>query len=77
MAATFTKEEFFNNFEIEKMNKNSLTVINRRTLERLFVSRNVFNTIMNNRAERMAEEEIQMPNGRVVKWLGIVTTMIF
>lgn len=77
MAATFTKEEFFNNFEIEKMNKNSLTVINRRTLERLFVSRNVFNTIMNNRAERMAEEEIQMPNGRVVKWLVIVTTMIF
>lgn len=77
MAATFTKEEFFNNFEIEKMNKNSLTVINRRTLERLFVSRNVFNTIMNNRAERMVEEEIQMPNGRVVKWLVIVTTMIF
>ena len=77
MAAFFSKEEFFNNFEIEKMNKNSLTIVNRRTYEHLFISRNAFNAIMTNRAERVVEEEITMPNDRTTKWLGVVTTIVF
>lgn len=77
MAATFTKEEFFQNFEIEKMNNKSLTIVEKRTYEHMFISRNAFNAIMTNRAERVQVEEIMMPNGRMTKWLGIVTTMIF
>lgn len=77
MAAFFSKEEFFQNYEIEKMNNKSLTIIEKRTYEHLFISRNAFNAIMNNRAERIVEEEIRMPNGRMVKWLGVVTTLIF
>ena len=77
MAATFTKEEFFQNFEIEKMNNKSLTIVEKRTYEHMFISRNAFNAIMANRAERVQVEEIMMPNGKMTKWLGIVTTMIF
>lgn len=77
MAATFTKEEFFHNFDIERMNNKSLTIVEKRTYEHMFISRNAFNTIMTNNAERVQVEEVQMPNGRVVKWLGVVTTMIF
>lgn len=77
MAAMFTKEEFFQNFDIEKMNNKSLTIVEKRTYEHMFISRNVFNAIMANRAERVQVEEIMMPNGRMTKWLGIVTTMIF
>lgn len=77
MAAFFSKEEFFQNFEIEKMNNKSLTIVEKRTYEHLFVSKNAFNAIMNNRAERIIEEKIQMPDGRIVKWLGVVTTLIF
>lgn len=77
MAAIFTKEDFFNNFEIEKMNNKSLTIVEKRTYEHLFISKNAFNAIMNNRAERIVEEKIQMPNGRTIKWLGVVTTIIF
>lgn len=73
----FTKEEFFQNFDIEKMNNKSLTIVEKRTYEHMFISRNVFNAIMANRAERVQVEEVMMPNGRVTKWLGIVTTMIF
>ena len=75
--ATFSREEFFNNFEIEKMNAKSLTIVEKRTYEHMFISRNVFNAIMANRAERVQVEEVVMPNGRMTKWLGIVTTMIF
>jgi hypothetical protein len=77
MAATFTKEEFFHNFDIERMNNKSLTIVEKRTYEHMFISRNAFNAIMTNRAERVQVEEVMMPNGRVTKWLGIVTTIIF
>lgn len=77
MAMAFTKEEFFQNFDIEKMNNKSLTIVEKRTYEHMFVSRNAFNAIMANRAERVQTEEVQMPNGRVTKWLGVVTTIIF
>lgn len=77
MAAMFTKEEFFHNFDIERMNNKSLTIVEKRTYEHMFISRNAFNTIMTNNAERVQVEEVQMPNGKVVKWLGVVTTMIF
>lgn len=77
MAATFTKEEFFNNFEIERMNAKSLTIVEKRTYEHIFISRNAFNAIMTNRAERVQVEEIMMPNGRMTKWLAVVTTIIF
>lgn len=77
MAAIFTKEDFFQNFEIEKMNNKSPTIVEKRTYEHLFISKNAFNAIMNNRAERIIEEKIQMPDGRMVKWLGVVTTLIF
>ena len=77
MAATFSKEEFFHNFEIEKMNNKSLTIVEKRTYEHMFVSRNAFNAIMTNRAERVQVEEVMMPNGRVTKWLAVVTTIIF
>lgn len=77
MAMAFSKEEFFQNYEIERMNNKSLTIVEKRTYEHMFISRNVFNAIMANRAERVQVEEVQMPNGRIIKWLGIVTTMIF
>ena len=77
MAATFSKEEFFHNFEIEKMNNKSLTIVEKRTYEHMFVSRNAFNAIMTNRAERVQVEEVVMPNGRMTKWLAVVTTIIF
>lgn len=77
MAMTFTKEEFFQNFEIEKMNNKSLTIVEKRTYEHMFISRNAFNTIMTNNAERVQVEEIMMPNGRMTKWLAVVTTIIF
>lgn len=77
MAATFTKEEFFQNFDIERMNNKSLTIVEKRTYEHIFISRNAFNAIMANRAERVQVEEIMMPNGRMTKWLAVVTTIIF
>lgn len=77
MAATFTKEEFFQNFDIERMNNKSLTIVEKRTYEHIFISRNAFNTIMANRVERVQVEEIMMPNGRMTKWLAVVTTIIF
>ena len=77
MAATFTKEEFFHNFDIERMNNKSLTIVEKRTYEHMFISRNAFNAIMANNAERVQVEEIMMPNGRVTKWLAVVTTIIF
>jgi hypothetical protein len=77
MAATFTKEEFFHNFDIERMNNKSLTIVEKRTYEHMFISRNAFNAIMTNRAERVQVEEVMMPNGRMTKWLAIVTTIIF
>ena len=77
MAATFTKEEFFQNFNIERMNNKSLTIVEKRTYEHIFISRNAFNAIMANRAERVQVEEIMMPNGRMTKWLTVVTTIIF
>lgn len=77
MAAAFTKEEFFQNFEIEKMNNKSLTIVVKQTYEHMFISRNAFNAIMANRAESVHTEEVQMPNGRITKWLGVVTTIIF
>ena len=77
MAMTFTKEEFFHNFDIERMNNKSLTIVEKRTYEHMFISRNAFNAIMTNRAERVQVEEVRMPNGRVTKWLAVVTTIIF
>ena len=77
MAAAFKKEKFFNNFEIERMNAKSLTIVEKRTYEHIFISRNAFNAIMANRAERVQVEEIMMPNGRMTKWLAVVTTIIF
>ena len=77
MAATFTKEEFFQNFEIEKMNNKSLTIVVKQTYERMFISRNAFNAIMTNRAESVHIEDVQMPNGRITKWLAVVTTIVF
>lgn len=77
MAATFSKEEFFHNFDIERMNNKSLTIVEKRTYEHMFISRNAFNAIMANNAERVQVEEIMMPNGRMTKWLAVVTTIIF
>lgn len=77
MAIAFTKEEFFNNFEIERMNNKSLTIVVKQTYEHLFISRNAFNAIMANRAESVHTEEVLMSNGRVTKWLGVVTTIVF
>lgn len=77
MSATFTKEEFFHNFDIERMNNKSLTIVEKRTYEHMFISRNAFNAIMANRAERVQVEEIMMPNSRMTKWLAVVTTIIF
>lgn len=72
------KDYFFESYEIVKMNNKSLTIQNKHTYERLFVSAKVFNAIMANQdVNRFEEIEIQMSNGRMSKWLGIITTMIF
>ena len=77
MKETFTKEDFFQDFEIVKMNNKSLTVFEKRTQEYVFVSRNAFNTIMTNKAKAWFIENITMPNGNMIKWLGVVTTIVF
>lgn len=77
MKETFTKEDFFQDFEIVKMNNKSLTVFEKRTQEYVFVSRNAFNTIMANRAKAWFIEEITMPDEKEIKWLGVVTTVMF
>lgn len=77
MAMAFSKEEFFQNYEIERMNNKSLTIVEKRTYEHMFISRNAFNAIMTNRVERVNVEEVMMPNGRMTKWLAVVTTIIF
>ena len=72
------KDYFYETYEIVKMNNKSLTIQNKKTYERLFVSAKVFNQIFTTQnVEKFEEVEVQMPNGRVTKWLGIITTMIF
>lgn len=78
MAITiYSKEEFFNTFEIEKMNAKSLTIVEKRTYEHFFISRNAFNTIMANRAERIQPVDLCLPNGRPVKWIQVLTWQTF
>lgn len=78
MALTAPKDYFFEKYEIVKMNNKSLTIQNKHTYDRLFVSTRVFNQILTTQdVERFEEIEVQMSNGRVTKWLGIITTMIF
>ena len=78
MAMIAPRDYFYEKYEIVKMNKKSLTIQDKRTYDRIFVSAKVFNQILTNPdIERFEEIEMRMPNGNVVKWLGIVTTMIF
>ena len=78
MAVLVPKDYFYEKYEIVKMNSKSLIIQDKRTYNKLFVSARVFNQIlMNQDVERFEKIDVQMSNGRVTKWLGIVTTMIF
>lgn len=77
MKELFTKEDFFQDFEIVKMNLKSLTIVEKRTCTHMLISRNAFNTIMTNRAKAWFIENITMPDEKEIKWLGVVTTVVF
>lgn len=51
-------EQFNSKYQIEKMNKASLTLVNKRTGEHLFISRNAYNAILQNKAEGFEERKI-------------------
>lgn len=74
MAQVATKEMFLKDFEIVKMNKNSLVLRNRNT--EVLIHRNAFNVVMNDRAEdyRVVDRYF---NGREVKWVEVLTWKAF
>lgn len=62
-------QEFFNQYEIIKMGRNSLIVRNRKTGRELFMHRNAFNALGNSTDIR--ETEVVMPNGMVQSWIEV------
>ena len=74
MAQMTTKEMFLKDFEIVKMNKNSLVLRNRNT--EVLIHRNAFNVVMNDQAEdyRVVDRYF---NGREVKWVEVLTWKAF
>lgn len=68
-----TVKEIFNEmYTIEKMNRNSLTLVNNNTHDHLFVSRNAYNALLKGEAIDMREVEKEWGCGRTTKWLEIL-----
>ena len=76
-----TTKEFEQQYTIEKMNRASLTITNNHTGEHLFLSRNAYNAILQNKVE--AVREIEMPRhtefgGEITcKWLQVCAWITF
>lgn len=75
--AIYSKETFFNNFEIEKMNNKSLTIVEKRTYEHMFISRTAFNAIMRNEVTDIRVVELHSSNGCTCKWLQVLIWTAF
>lgn len=52
-----TKELFNEMYTIEKMNRNSLTIVNNKTGEYSFISRNAYNALLRDEVVDMRERE--------------------
>lgn len=52
-----TKEKFNETYTIEKMNRNSLTIVNNKTGEYSFISRNAYNALLRDEVVDMRERE--------------------
>jgi flagellar basal body rod protein FlgB len=62
-----TREKFLSEYEIVRMNKNSITL--RSYGKFVYVHRNVFNEIMNGNAVDYKEEETQFQDGQIQLWI--------
>jgi hypothetical protein len=67
-----TKEKFNETYTIEKMNRNSITLVNNNTHDHIFISRNAFNAILQNEAVDMREVEREWGCGCVSTWLEVL-----
>lgn len=66
MALT-TKEKFLNEYEIVRMNKNSITLRSHGIF--VYIHRNIFNEIMNNNAVDYIEEKMQFGECQIQFWI--------
>lgn len=62
-------EKFHTNYTIVKMNKNSVTVVNNKTMKKCFIHRNAFNLLQN--AEDFREVE-RVFDGGAGTWIEIL-----
>lgn len=67
-----TKEIFNKLYTIEKMNRNSLTLVNNSTCDHLFISRNAYNSLLKGEAIDIREVEKEWGHGRVSTWLEVL-----
>ena len=72
MTMMTTKELFNEIYTIEKMNRNSLTLINKTTHDHLFISRNAYNSLLKGEAIDIREMEKEWDCGRVSTWLEVL-----
>lgn len=72
--------QFHTNYQVEKMNRASLTIVNKQG-EHLFISRNAYNAILQNRATDMREVErtqtFEFGAERTTKWLEVSVWVTF
>lgn len=67
-----TKELFNEMYTIEKMNRNSLTIVNNATHDHVFISRNAYNSLLKGEAIDMREQEREWGCGCVSTWLEVL-----
>jgi hypothetical protein len=67
-----TKELFNEIYTIEKMNRNSLTLVNNSTADHLFISRNAYNALLRGEAVDMREVEKEWGCGHISTWLEVL-----
>lgn len=63
-----TKERFLNEYEMVKMNKNSIT-LRRQGNSLVYIHRNVFNEIMNDNAVDYVEEQKPLCDWQIQYWV--------
>lgn len=67
-----TKDLFGELYTIEKMNRNSLTLVNNATHDHVFISRNAYNSLLKGEAIDMREQEREWGGGRGSTWLEVL-----
>jgi hypothetical protein len=68
-----TIEKFNSMYEVNGMNRNSLTLVNRNTNETVFIHRNAYNVVLHNACEDIREVERTFEHGRSSKWVEVLT----